>query len=461
MSTRTARADHPRTPRRRPAWAGRNYSLLTASAVVTNLGAHGALIAAAFAVLEAGGSGGDVGLVAAARTLPLVLFLLVGGALADRLPRHRVMVAANALNFLSQGAFAALVLLGEPQLWQMMALTALCGVGQAFFNPAAEGMLLATVSGENSNRAFALFRMAVNGAGIGGAALGGAMIAAMGPGWVLAVDSAAFAVAGLLRAFLDVGGTPEREPGGGLLSDLREGWVEFRTRPWLWSIVLQFSVVVAVVGAAESVYGPLVARDQLGGPAPWGVALACFGVGTIAGAVLMVAWKPRRMLLVGTLCVFPLALPSAGLAVPLPVWALCLVMFVSGAAIEVFGVNWMTTMHQEIPEDKFSRVSAYDWFGSVSLLPLATAVAGPAESVFGRTEALWGCAALVILVTALTLLVPDVRHLTRRPPKTLSPAPPPAPGLAPSLASGPTPDLTGAPPVTTPAASPAAVRPGA
>ncbi|WP_328971638.1 MFS transporter [Streptomyces sp. NBC_00239] len=404
----------PTVPRR-PEWAGRNYTLLTAAAVVTNLGSHGALIAAAFAVLEAGGTGGDVGLVAAARTLPLVLFLLVGGALADRLPRHRVMVAANALNCVSQAAFAVLVLTGQPQLWQMMLLTALCGTGQAFFNPAAEGMLLSTVTGEQAGRAFALFRLAMNGAGIGGAALGGAMIAVMGPGWVLAVDAAAFAVAGALRAFLDVSHVPKRVPGGGMLADLREGWHEFRSRPWLWSIVLQFSVVVAVVGAAESVYGPLVARDHLGGAAPWGLALGAFGVGTIGGALLMMRWKPRRLLLAATLCVFPLALPSAALAVPLPAWGLCAVMLFSGAAIEVFGVSWMTTMHQEIPEEKFSRVSAYDWFGSVSMLPLATALAGPAETAFGRTEALWGCAGLVVLVTAAVLLVPDVRRMTRRP----------------------------------------------
>ncbi|MFE3577742.1 MFS transporter [Streptomyces vinaceus] len=433
MSSPPAAPSRTTAPRRRPAWAGRNYTLLTGAAVITNLGSHGALIASAFAVLEAGGSGGDVGLVAAARTLPLVLFLLIGGALADRLPRHRVMVAANALNCVSQAAFAVLVLTGHPQLWQMMLLTAVCGTGQAFFNPAAEGMLLSSVSGEHANRAFALFRMAMNGAGIGGAALGGAMIAAIGPGWVLAVDAAAFALAGALRAFLDVSHVADRAPGGGLLADLCEGWVEFRTRPWLWSIVLQFSVVVAVVGAAEAVYGPLVARDQLGGAAPWGLALGFFGIGTIAGAVLMMAWKPRRLLLVGTLCVFPLALPSAGLAVPLPVWGLCAVMFVSGTAIEVFGVNWMTTMHQEIPEDKFSRVSAYDWFGSVSMLPLATAVAGPVESAFGRTSALWGCAALVVLGTTAVLFVPDVRRMTRKPapPKASSvPAPAPAPAAS-------------------------------
>ncbi|MFJ7066097.1 MFS transporter [Streptomyces sp. NPDC101115] len=399
---------------RTPGWAGRNYLLLTAAAIVTNLGTHGALIAAAFAVIQSGGDGGDVGLVAMARTLPLVLFLLIGGAIADRVPRHRVMVAANALNCASQAVFAALVLTGEARLWHMMLLTALCGTGQAFFNPAAEGMLMSSVDGEQAGRAFALFRMAMNGAGIGGAALGGALIAAFGPGWVLAIDAAAFAVAGALRAFLDVRHVPERAPGGGLLADLREGWDEFVGRPWLWSIVAQFAIVVALVGAAESVYGPLVARDELGGARPWGLALAAFGVGTLCGAVLMARWKPRRMLLVGTLCVFPIALPSAALAVPLDVVGLSTAMFVSGVAIEVFGVSWMTTLHQEIPEEKLSRVSAYDWFGSTAMLPLSTALAGPAESVFGRSNALWGSAALIVVVTALVLLVPDVRNLTRR-----------------------------------------------
>ncbi|MFE3522401.1 MFS transporter [Streptomyces sp. NPDC059161] len=399
---------------RRPSWAGRNYTLLTAAAIATNLGSQGALIASAFAVLRAGGSGGDVGLVAAARTVPLVLFLLVGGALADRLPRHRVMVAANSLNFLSQGAFALLVLTGEPRLWQMMALTALGGVGQAFFGPASEGMLMSSVSGTEAGRAFAFYRMAMHGAGIGGAALGGALIAAFGPGWVLAIDAAAFAVAGALRAFLDVSHIPAREPGGGMVADLRDGWREFITRPWLWSIVVQFAVVNAVVAAAEAVYGPLVARDELGGPGPWGFALAAFGVGTVGGALLMTRWKPRRLLLAGTLCVFPLALPSAALAVPLPIVALTAVMFLTGVSIEVFGVSWMTCLHQEVPEDKLSRVSAYDWLGSIAMVPLATALTGPVESAVGRTSALWGCSALIVLLTAAVLFVPEVRRLTRR-----------------------------------------------
>ncbi|MGP3983029.1 MFS transporter [Streptomyces sp. KR80] len=423
---------------RRPAWAGRNYTLLTAAAVVTGLGSSGALIAAAFAVLEAGGNGTDVGLVAASRTVPLVLFLLIGGAVADRLPRQRVMVAANTLNCLSQGAFAVLVLSGEAQLWQMALLSALGGTGQAFFGPAAEGMLLSSVSGEQAGRAFAFFRMGMNGANIGGAALGGALVASVGPGWVLAADAVAFAVAAGLRAFLDVGAVPDREPGGGLLADLRVGWREVAVRPWLWGIVAQFSVINAVVGAAEAVYGPLVAEEHLGGAGPWGIALAAFGAGTVGGALLMTRWKPRRILLAGTLCVFPLALPSAALAVPLPAWEVTAAMFAGGVTIEVFSVTWMMALHQEIPEDKLSRVASYDWFGSVTMVPVAAALAGPAAEVFGRTAALWGCSVLIVLLTAAVLTVPDVRRLTRRVPE-------PSAGGGPAAANPPPPVVDGSP----------------
>ncbi|MFC7216873.1 MFS transporter [Streptomyces polyrhachis] len=411
----TTPSPHPRARLRRPAWAGRNYTLLSAAAVITGIGTSGALIASMFAVYEAGGSATDAGLVAAARTLPLVAFLLIGGAVADRFPRHRVMVAANTLNFLSQGLFGLLVVTGQAQLWQMALLSALGGVGQAFFAPAAEGMVLSSVGEGDAGRAFALFRLGMNGAHIGGAALGGALVAGVGPGWVLLLDAAAFALAGGLRAFLDVSGVPAREKSEGLVTDLRVGWREFVSRPWLWAIVLQFSVVNAVVAAAESVYGPLVAREHLGGAVPWGLALSAFGAGTVGGALLMMRWRPRRMLLVGILCVFPFALPTAALAVPVGARELAAVMFVSGVSIEVFGVTWMTALRQEIPEEKLSRVAAYDWFGSLAGVPLAAALAGPAMGVFGRGGALWGGAVVIVVLTAAVLCVPQVRRLERAP----------------------------------------------
>ncbi|MFJ1584270.1 MFS transporter [Streptomyces sp. NPDC088197] len=412
-----ARPPGPRSrdPRSRlPSWAGRNFQLLVTASFITNLGNSGALIAAAYAVIESGGSATGVGLVAAARTLAMVVFLLIGGAVADRIPRQRVMVTANLVNALSQAAFAVLVLAGHAALWQMALLTAVGGGAHAFFSPASEGMVLSTVESAHAGKAFAVFRMSMNGATIGGAAVGGALVAAFGPGWVLAIDALGFATAAAMRSRLHVAAGDRPARASGIVSDLREGWREFVSRSWLWGIVVQFAVVNAVVGAAEAVYGPLVARDHLGGAGPWGLAMAAFGVGTVGGGLLMMRWKPRRMLLAGTLGVFPLALPSATLALASPLWILALAMFITGVAIEVFAVGWMLALHQEIAEDKMSRVSAYDWFGSVAVTPIALALAGPAASLFGRTQALWGCSAVVVLLTGAVLTLPDVRRLERR-----------------------------------------------
>src|SRR4051812_29048062 len=102
-----------------PPWAGRNFRLLVGASFITSTGNAGATIAAAFAVIESGGDATDVGVVAAARTLAMVVLLLVGGAVADRLPRQRVMAVANVVNACSQALFAALVLAGHAALWQM------------------------------------------------------------------------------------------------------------------------------------------------------------------------------------------------------------------------------------------------------------------------------------------------------------------------------------------------------
>jgi hypothetical protein len=390
--------------------------MLTGAAVVSGLGSSGATVAAAFAVLAAGGGSTGVGLVAAARTVPLVVFLLVGGALADRMPRQHVMAAANLLSGLAQTASAALVLTGTARVWQLAALAALAGTGQAFFQPAADGMLLTTVDRAHAARALSVFRMGTNGATIGGAALSGALVAGCGPGWALAVDAATFLVAGVLRARLPIppGATgPRRAASPGLLHDLRTGWREFTARRWLWAIVAQFSVINAVTGATESVYGPIVSAHRLGGAGPWGAALAADGLGMVLGGVATLRWRPRRMLLAGVLSVFPYALPAFALAVAVPPVALVGVMLVAGASIEVFGVSWMTTLHQEIPTGLLSRVSSYDWLGSVAMLPIGTAVAGPVSAALGISGALWACGALIVLLTSAVLLAPEVRRLTR------------------------------------------------
>ncbi|MDH6580025.1 MFS transporter [Kitasatospora sp. MAP5-34] len=394
-------------------WAGRNYRIQTAATVVSGLGNAAAPIATAFAVLGTGGGATEVGYVTAARLLPTVLFLLIGGALADRLPRHHVMVAANLFNALSQAALAVLVLTGSVQLWELLLLSAAGGAGQAFYGPAAQGVLMQSVPQEHAVQAFSVYRMAMNGSQIGGAALGGALVAAVGPGWVLAIDAVGFAVAAGLRVLLRIEAVPAGPAGLGMVHELRAGWREFASRQWLWAVVIQFGVLMACIEAVETVYGPVVAQQRLGGARDWGLAMAAFGIGMVVCGVLTAGWRPRRILLVGNYGVFLFACPALALAVTAPLPVLVTAMFASGAGVTIFGVNWMIALQQEIPVEMFSRVSAYDSLGSLALAPVGTALAGPAADALTLDGALWTCGVLTLVLAALAMAVPEVRHLSR------------------------------------------------
>ncbi|OKJ16181.1 MFS transporter [Kitasatospora sp. CB01950] len=412
-----------------PAWAGRNYRIQTASTVVSGLGNAAAPIATAFAVLGAGWGTAEVGYVTAARTVPLVVLMLIGGAVADRWPRHVVMVSANVFNAVSQGVLAALVLMGHPPLWTLLALSAAGGAGQAFYAPAAEGVILRAVSAEHASKALSVFKMGMNGAQIAGAALGGLLAAVADPGWVLAGDAACFAVAALMRSGLtQVGG--RRESGPSLVHELRVGWREFVSRRWLWAIVVQFSLMNACVLAVETVYGPVIAEDRMGGAGAWGTAMAALSVGMVASAVLMARWQPRRILLVGNGGVFLFGLPALALALGLPLIPVVVAMFLSGVGVTVFVVGWMVALRQEIPEELLSRISAYDAFGSFALLPAGTALAGPAADLLGRSGALWACALTCLGLAAAVLLVPEVRQLERKVPEARGNLPQPEPATS-------------------------------
>src|SRR5687768_15762800 len=110
-------------------------------------------IAVAFAVLELTGSPTDLGLALAARTVPMVLFVLAGGVWADRLPRHRLMMASDLGRLVTQGFLAFLLIAGMAEIWMLIALQALNGTATAFYNPAATGLTPATVSPHNLQRA--------------------------------------------------------------------------------------------------------------------------------------------------------------------------------------------------------------------------------------------------------------------------------------------------------------------
>jgi MFS family permease len=393
--------------------AEREFRLLFFGRAVSYLGNAMAPIALAFAVLGLTGSKSDLGFVLAARTSPQIVFLLIAGIWADRLPRHHVMVASSVLSGASQGTLATLLLTHHAELWHLLAISAVNGTSSAFFFPASQGIVPQTVPPEMIQQANALVRIALNSTNVIGAAVGGGIVAAAGPGWAVAVDAATFAAAALFAGAMRLPPTLRLEAAN-FVRELAEGWRAFSSRTWLWSIVLQFSLLNAAAQGAFQVLGPAQAKAHLGGAGVWGAILACQAAGLIGGGFAMLRLKPERILLVATFSILTLAPPLVLLGPPAPAAVIAASAFAMGLGIEVFVVCWDTTMQQQIPGEMLSRVYSYDALGSLVLIPVGFAIAGPLANAIGTHAALYAAAAVVVGVTLPIFGVRDVRELRRK-----------------------------------------------
>jgi predicted MFS family arabinose efflux permease len=390
----------------------RDFRLLFAGELISLLGTAVAPIALAFAILDLTGSATDLGYVLAAGWAPQVVFILVGGVLGDRLPRTLVMVGANLLSAAAQGVAAGLLLAGVAQVWQLALLQAVRGTATALFFPAAQAVVPEIVETELLQPANALIRLAQNSSTVLGAGIGGILVATAGPGWAIAFDAATYLASALILVWIRVTRVV-REAGQTIVRDLIEGWNEFRSREWLWVIVVCASVGNLVATASFGVLGPLVAKLYLGGAAAYGAILASQGAGFIAGGVLSLRWRPQRPLLVSVLFLLPTAAEIACYAAVRETAVIAAVGFVAGLGLEVFGVNWITALQQHVPRQVLSRVSSYDALGSFVFIPLGLVIAGPLAAQLGVTETLWLFLAIGVASIGGALLSRDVRTLRR------------------------------------------------
>jgi MFS family permease len=391
----------------------REFRLLFTGRAVSQLGSGMAPVALAFAVLDLTGSTADLGIVLAVRQVAVVVLLLYGGVWADRLPRHLVMVCSNLASGLSQAAVAVLLLSHHASIPSLAVFAAINGASSAFFFPASTGIVPQTVPVSLLQQANSMLRLGQTATSTGGAALGGIIVAASSPGWAIAADAISYGVAATMLAAMRVRPL-ERAEATTVFHDLRVGWHDFWSRRWLWTIVIQFGVVNAVYTGTLLVLGPAVAKRHLGGPAAWAAVLVAIQAGVIASGIVLLRWKPRRILRTATFGAFGLALPLLALARPEPLVVVVVAAFASGYLVEIFGVLWVTTYQQEIPHDKLSRLSAYDAIGSWALMPVGYAVAGPVGSAVGTRASFVGGAVIVVVATALVFLCRDVRVLERR-----------------------------------------------
>jgi MFS family permease len=306
---------------------------------------------------------------------------------------------------------AALVLTDTASIGLLMLLSAVNGTVSAFAFPAASALLAQTVPEEIRKQANAINRLGINAAMIGGSALGGLLVAAVGPGWGLAVDATTFAVAGALFALVRV--PPVRRAGAARSStarDLREGWTEFVARTWVWVVVLGFCFLNMALVAALNVLGPAVA-DETFGRRMWGFILAAETAGMVVGAVVAMRIHLRRLLFVGVACCIGDAVFVAALGLTPHVVVLLPVAFATGLAMEQFAIAWETSIQEHIPADKLARVYSYDALGSFIAIPAGQVAVGPLAEVIGIVPALLVLAAISALAVVGMLASRDVRTL--------------------------------------------------
>ncbi|SCE78252.1 Predicted arabinose efflux permease, MFS family [Micromonospora haikouensis] len=393
----------------------RAFRWLAAGRMVNMLGNGVAPIALAFAVLDLTGSVRDLGLVVGVRSLMTVLFVLFGGVVADRIPRRLVLVGSNVLGAATQAAVAAVVLTGTATIPLLLALGAANGVVSALAQPASAAATPQTVPPELLQQANALIRLGINAGSIGGAAAGGLLVAAVGPGWGLAVDAATFAVAALAFAGVRVAAPKARSSRTGVVADLRVGWTEFTARTWVWAVVLGFMVLNACLAGGVNVLGPAVA-DSTVGRSGWGVVLAAQTVGMVLGGLIALRIRVRRLLLLGVACMFAESLLLLGLALAPTILVLVAAALAVGIAVEQFTVAWDTSIAQHIPADRLARVYSYDMLGSWIAMPLGQVTVGPLAATIGARDTLLALAGLVVLAVGGMLASRDVRRLRALPP---------------------------------------------
>jgi len=391
----------------------RQFRLLFLGQALSVVGDRMTQVVLPFAVLSIGGSVADVGLVAAAGFLPFIVLGIIGGVIADRIERRRILVASDAVRLVSQGVAGILLVSGQAEVWHLAVLTAVFGAADSFFSPAFSGLMPLTISEPHYLQpANALRGLSFSTGSIVGPALGGILVATLGEGGALLVDAGTFGVsiACLLALRPRVVERGDPEP---FTADLRGGWREVRSRSWVWSFLLAMVVYHVIVLPSIYVLGPVLMKDELNGATSWAIITVAFGLGSIVADVFLLRWHPRFALRAAAIALIFASCQAVIIGSGLPILAIAAVEFLAAIGVSAFFTLWETSLQEHIPEQSLSRVSSYDYAASAGMMPIGMIVAGPVAEAVGIHETLAGMSVIGVVAALSCLSVRSVRDLPR------------------------------------------------
>ncbi len=398
----------------------RDFRLLWTGMTLSLLGDGVLLVALAWQAYELSNRPAALSAVLVALTVPQIVLVLFGGVVSDRFERRRLMLAADLVRGVSLAVLAWLSLVGALELWHMVAFAVVYGSASAFFMPAFEALVPQLVPVTHLTEANALDQF-VRPATLWllGPALGGVIIGTWGTGWAFALDAATFGVSAFCLLRLTPIAPEESQPltVRAVLTDLREGFDFVRRTPWLWATFVAATFTYLLFLGPTEVLLPYLVKNELGGSArELGLILAAGGVAAlVAAALISQTGLPRRTMTFTYLAWAAGTLAVGGYGLAHTTWhAMSAAALISG--FEALGaVAWTTTKQRLIPGDLLGRVSSFDWFISISLVPVSYAVTAPVAAAIGTRPTLIGAGVLGAAVTLGFLFVPGVRDPERPP----------------------------------------------
>jgi MFS family permease len=393
-------------------WQVAGYRRLLTARLISNLGNGMAPTALAFGILALkGATPSSLSIVLVAQAVPLVLFLPIGGVVADRFKRAMIVSTTDIILSFVILAVAVLFEIGHARILYLSILMAIAGILNALWWPAFPGLTPSVVGEELLQGANAYLQAVSNLGIIVGSALGGILVAAFGSGPAMAFDALTFFVAGLLiwklRSYSEVKSDNES-----LLRELRSGFREFTARRWVVVIVAAFAVIMMILRGAEGVLGPVLAKRHFDGPKSWALIATFESVGFLAGSLAGSRYRPKYPMFFCVTITLTASVYLLLMAIPAPLMVIGIGAFAWGATIDLWGVYWMTALQTHIPRESLSRVVSYDAMGSLMLGPIGLALAGPAIILVGLRNSFIFGAIVIALCVGAALLEPQVRRLT-------------------------------------------------
>jgi hypothetical protein len=373
------------------------------------------VVASALAVGHLYGATG-VGFVLAAWTVPFLASILFGGVFADRIGARPLMLGADVVRLVAQGAVAAAFFAGTPALWLLLVCSAVSGTAAAAFQPGVNGIVPLVAS--DPHRANATIKVSNSIAQLLGPATAGVLYGLVGAGPLYAVDAGTFAVSAVCLAGLRLGSAPVAGPGSSPLRDLVDGWHEFRSRTWIWSVILVWVVYGVFLFGPLIPLGAVLVSRRLGAPA-YGWTESGLAAGAIAGGLLAMRLRPGRPLAAGAVAMFGYGLLPLAIALHAGLPLLLAAAAVNGAAWSFWSVLWQTSVQTHVPPAMLNRITSYEVFGSDGSLPIGQALAGPVAGLVGAETVLGSSVAVSALGCVALLLIPAVRNQRRAPVQSL------------------------------------------